>query len=196
MLDKEWEFIMKSSNYTWFKKVSLITMCAFICLYISGCGADSKNTTSQKEFVYVPEYVKINNEDGGIMNPVVSDDSIYYISSSYNDETQVYMTYLCHLKIGEKEPVKIPLDFDENTNISHLNIDADGNLQAVLFTYIYEDMAEDADTSQDNTTEDEEQDDSSGETASEETASEEDAETVVVSGSTSDRKSTRLNSSH
>ncbi len=183
---------MKHSKYSWMRKAYMIAAAAFFCVYISGCGASDENTTSQKEFVYVPEFQKIDNGEGGPQYPVVSEDNIYYICDSYGDGVKGYTAYLCQLKIGEKEPVKSLLNLDENATISNLSLDEEGNLQAMVMTSIFDDTAdgtanegttpaeddtgggdleesipeEDADTPDESTPEDETQDDSSEDTAS------------------------------
>lgn len=135
--------IMKGIRKIGFKKIAAFFLAAVICMQITACGGgDGGNTTAKKEFVYVPEYQKISGTIDSIDKVNIIEDTIYFTGGEYDEASQVYTTYLCALKIGEKEPVKIPLDFGLNSSIINMGVDTEGNLQAAVVTSIYEETAE------------------------------------------------------
>lgn len=144
-------------NFT-FKKAVAFMAAAAACLQLAACGGGGGgNTTAQKEFVYVPEYQQISGKIDGVENLTVIGDTIYYTGGEYEEASQIYTTYLCSLKAGEKEPVKVPLDFGTDSTISRMSADMDGNFQVVVFTYLYEDKEQAGEAAEDgNETEEEE----------------------------------------
>lgn len=104
----------------------------------AGCGgSEAGNTTAKKEFVYVPEYQKLNAQDG-VDQVFINGDTIYYRTGSYNEEEQKYEEYLAMLKIGSDTPEMVPLDFGENSSLQRIGEDKDGNFLAILSTYVYD----------------------------------------------------------
>ena len=59
----------------------------------AGCGKQQGTTTAQKEFVYVPEFVKLDMEDGIDQMKVVGD-TIYFVSGHWDDAANAYRQYL------------------------------------------------------------------------------------------------------
>lgn len=130
---------MKKGN--WRKAICAVLLGIFALQSVGCGGSGAENTTSKKEFVYVPEYQKLKIGDG-IDQVFVRGDMLYGKTGSYDEETQSYQEYLAMFKIGEDTPEKIPLDFGENSNIQRIGMDAEGNLYAILNTYVYEDTAD------------------------------------------------------
>ena len=108
----------------WF---ALVTT-ALLALTAAGCGkqqdgntADTENTGD--EYVYVAEYQSLN-EDGNYVGNVIIDENetVFFIESTEEGSK------LLSLKIGESSFGEIPLDLDENTYVSALGQDMEGNL--------------------------------------------------------------------
>ncbi len=149
---------MKIGN--WKKAVCTVLLGAFVLQSVGCGGSGTENTTSKKEYVYVPEYQKLKIGDG-IDQVFVKGDTLYGKTGTYDEEAQSYKEYLAMLKIGEDTPEMIPLEFGENSSIQRIGMDAEGNFYAILNTYVYEDGAGTA-----------ESEDADGEEAAEEGAGE------------------------
>ncbi len=114
----------------------------------AGCGKNQGATTAQKEFVYVPEFVKLPIEDNVDQMTVIGD-TIYFVSGRWDDESSSYQNYLGKLKVGETTPEKVLLDIGEDETMMRSSIKEDGSLLAVVSTYLYEDTAENGTDGQD-----------------------------------------------
>ena len=135
--------VIKMKKMNWRKIVCTVLMGAFV-LQAAGCGGSgAENTTSKKEYVYVPEYQKLNIGDG-VDQVFVKGDMLYGKTGAYDEETESYKEYLVKLKIGEDTPEMIPLDFGENSSLQRIGMDGEGNLYAILSTFVYEDAAGEA----------------------------------------------------
>ncbi|NLL77940.1 MAG: extracellular solute-binding protein [Clostridiales bacterium] len=132
---------MRERRINIFQRIGLAAASVMICLQLAGCG-EAENTTAQKEFVYVPEYQEIDSDGSSVDSVNVIGDTIYYLVNKYDETAQKFTAYLCSLKIGEEEATKVPLDIGEDASISKMNVAADGNLQAILVTYLYDDEAD------------------------------------------------------
>ena len=138
----------------------------------AGCGKQQGATTAQKEFVYVPEYVKLDMEDGIDQMKVVGD-TIYFVSGHWDDATSTYQRYIGKLEAGERTPEKVVLDIGEESSMMASDIDAEGNLQAVVITALF---AEDETPGAGNAAEDAKDGDAGAEDAKDGDAGAEDAE--------------------
>ena len=124
------------------KKMLIAATAALACMQLAACGGGSKgNTTAQKEFVYVPEYQNIDSGNSSIDAVNVIGNTIYYLAYEYDEVKQKSTSYLCALEIGAKEPVKTALDFGDDANVMRMTANADGTLQALINTYVYEEGA-------------------------------------------------------
>ena len=104
----------------------------------AGCGKSGEaETTAQKEFVYVPEFMTLENENGYVDQFNVIGDTIYYISNTYDETSQISTSYLCSLKAGEKDAVRTALDLGEDTSVTKMITAPDGNLKLILSTSVY-----------------------------------------------------------
>ena len=138
----------------------------------AGCGKQQGATTAQKEFVYVPEYVKLDMEDGIDQMKVVGD-TIYFVSGHWDDATSTYQRYIGKLEAGERTPEKVVLDIGEESSMMASDIDAEGNLQAVVITALF---AEDETPGAGNAAEDAKDGDAGAEDTKDGDAGAEDAE--------------------
>lgn len=119
------------------KKCIGMMMTAALSLQLIGCGQAAGNTTAQKEYVYVPEYQKIELEESIDQVSVVGD-TVYFTTGFYNEQSESYEQQLGTLKIGEKTPKLVTLELEEEARMNGMLVDTDGNMQTVVTTYIYE----------------------------------------------------------
>ena len=132
---------MKKINW---KKAVGVAFAGFLGLQVMGCGgSETENTTTAREFVYVPEFQKLKAENG-VDEGLTAGDMLYYRTGSFDETTQMYMEYLAKLKIGEDTPELMPLDFGENSSIQRIQLDEEGNIYALVSTYVYDEDGEEA----------------------------------------------------
>ncbi len=119
-------------------KAACAVFAGVLGLQVMGCGSSSgtENTTVTKEFVYVPEYQELDAQNG-VDEVLVAGDTIYYRTGFYDETEQRYKESLAKMKIGEDTSETLPLNFGENSNIQKMQLDAEGNIYAVVSTYVY-----------------------------------------------------------
>ncbi len=120
----------------WKKRIGMM-LAAVLSLQLAGCGQAAGKTTSQKEYVYVPEYQKIELQEGLDQVAVVGD-TIYFRTGFYNEQSGNYEQQLGTLKIGETTPKLATLELEEGASISGMGIDSEGNVLSLVTTYSYE----------------------------------------------------------
>ena len=126
---------MKKINWG---KAACAVFAGVLGLQVMGCGSSSgtENTTVTKEFVYVPEYQELDAQNG-VDEVLVAGDTIYYRTGFYDETEQRYKESLAKMKIGEDTSETLPLNFEENSTIQKMQLDAEGNIYAVVSTYVY-----------------------------------------------------------
>lgn len=132
---------MRSIKNSFWKKAGMLMGSIAVCTGLGACGGSSADTEGQKEFVYVPEYVEIDNEQGNTGNFCVIDDSVYYILGEYNESEDSQNSFLCILKAGDKTPSKELIDVGENSSILSICRDTKEGLLGIVSTIVYEDAA-------------------------------------------------------
>ena len=120
-------------------RISVSILTAIMAVSLTACGNGGKtdsNVSGQKEFVYVPEYIKLGvDEDTHIYNIFVAGNSVYYTQNYFNQETTTWETNFIEYSVDTAETREIPIKQDENGNISHYVVDADGNFYTVEYHY-------------------------------------------------------------
>lgn len=136
-------FIMKKK----FRRMMAFLLAAAMLCSMAACNKgngdkDPDKTTSNKEFVWVPEFVKLD-VDGSLYDAVISGDYLYYENYQWDEETMKSKITIdsCSMTDGSAGPsIEIPgLGYDEEAgssrNLSSFMFDGEGNL--VTLEYIY-----------------------------------------------------------
>ena len=120
-----------------YQKIFCLLLTAGCVLQLAGCGkgAEEKKVSqgSSKDYVYVAEYQDVETKD--MSTPVVSGDTIFFTSGTYNEETEEYKQSICSLKTGETQPTELPIEIVENSYVNSLSVDNEGNLLVILNSY-------------------------------------------------------------
>ncbi|WP_180272612.1 ABC transporter substrate-binding protein [Konateibacter massiliensis] len=127
-----------------YKKLMLLGTVLTIGLSLAACGGnkEASTTTNQKEFVYVPEYQEM--ADGSDISTItISGNTIYYLTWSYDEATQTSVNAVKTMEIGGTESKTLPIVQDENSSISTISVDNEGNLVGILYSYTQGEKEED-----------------------------------------------------
>lgn len=127
-----------------YRKLVLLGMAVTMCATFTACGKKEANTSAkdQKEFVYVPEYQELK-EESDLSNMVISNNTIYYTTWTYDEATQMSSSAVKAMEIGQTEGKVLPIQLTEDENVSMMNADKDGNLFAVISSYTQGENPED-----------------------------------------------------
>lgn len=122
----------------------LIVMCLVVAttLNLVACkGATTDNGAVQKEFVYVPEYVKL--EDVNWFNATCgTDEGFYYVNEEWDNHAGTYNNYICYLDGATGEVSRTALNLTEgleegsSANIQQMTVLSDGTIAVVVSNWV------------------------------------------------------------
>lgn len=127
------------------KILTLLFMLMMLVFVLAGCRKGDKDAqeeeTTQKEFVYVPEYQQIDfgisSEHMNINRIAVSGDDLFMMVSSWDEENgSSYGLYKYNMLEGSMD--KLPLEVGENDWPGQMCITLDGNIAVVVSSSTYE----------------------------------------------------------
>lgn len=122
------------------KRVGACVLSAITVLSLAACGKGDSQT-EHKEFVYVPEYIEMNNaEEANLYNMQVAGNCMYYFQYSWDEATMTSSTDICEYNLDTGEINKLPITMGENRNVQNYVVDEQRN----LYTIEYQWMANDA----------------------------------------------------
>lgn len=134
----------------YFMALSLVSMTAFM----TACGAaetdsgkdkDSDTREEAKEWVYVPEFTELEDENASYYDMKFAGDCLYYESYSFDEETGVSSQSICKYSLADKSisRVEVPLSPSESgedgsysgQGINAFSVAEDGSVAVVLNNY-------------------------------------------------------------
>ena len=123
------------------KRIFTLALALITALQMVACGGSSgDNGAVQKEFVYVPEYVELEDVNwfGAVSG---TSKGIYYSTTNWDEETGVSKTSLFFLDGATKEVKEIPVNLTEgmeegaSANIMQMSVLNDGNIAVALSSW-------------------------------------------------------------
>ena len=121
------------------KKITALTLSAMLTTALAACGNSEKASNGgmeQKEFVYVPEYITIGNEeDTNFYNMQMKGNSLYYTKGHYDEEAQVYKTTYMEYSLETQETKELPIKTGENRDVNNWVVDKDGNFYTIEYCW-------------------------------------------------------------
>lgn len=117
------------------KKITAAALATVMAVSLAACGRQDGGSqgggqTEQKEYVYVPEYLEMDNDNNSSYNSLtVQGDKLYYVNYQWNEENGESKVVLgsYNLTDGSKEDLPIEIN-SENGGINSMQVDADGNI--------------------------------------------------------------------
>lgn len=112
---------------------------------MAACGSDSGRVDPVKEWVYVPEFVTIEDESMRYYDMRYSGGALYYSSYSWDEETGVGREALYRYSTTDGKSSEVILDWgeeQENNNLDEMVFAADGSMCAVVRSYSYDEVTQ------------------------------------------------------
>lgn len=127
-----------SMNY---KRVIALLLSGAMTLGLAACGSKQETEESkddeQKEYVYVPEYIEFDNDEGvAWYNMKQVGSNMYYLNNSYDEETMMYTTTVCEYSLESGEVKELPVTFPETRSVNNFMPDSEGNLYTAEYEWI------------------------------------------------------------
>ena len=127
------------------KRVTALVLCAVMMLGLTACGkkeADSA-VTEQENYVYVPEYMEMeNSENANLYNLQVHGSNIYYMTYNYDEATGVSRNAICEYSLETGEVKELPFAFENERSAQSYFVDAQGGLCTVEYQWIASESGE------------------------------------------------------
>lgn len=139
-------FIKKPNKNVTMKRILSSFLVGTMLFSLTACGQGGSVQTSEpaKEYVYVPEYIELNAEEGQYYSNIqVVGNNLVYSYYKYDEETMTGSEHICKMDIeAGGEAQEISLTLEEGQSTSQFIMDADGNIYTSVYEYQTEENAE------------------------------------------------------
>jgi len=137
-------------NLKLWKRMIAIACVTALSLTAYGCGSaeitEDSNDPAQNEvqgqegFVYVPEIIELELEEGTYLGDArIQGEYLYYDSHEWDEASGESFTYLCRYNMNTGEVTKTPMTFDAGENMDsymgRYTVDTEGNLYTLWNAY-------------------------------------------------------------
>lgn len=136
------------------KKIVLAALSTVLAFSLVSCGnskqeeVDADSASGQKEFVYVPEYISLGDEENTYYSDIrIAGNSLYYTVFHFDEETQTQENKFMEYSLETNESRELPVKISEGRSINSFTVDAEGNIYTAEYRWGEPDaegMAEDS----------------------------------------------------
>lgn len=140
------KFGKKTNKNVTLKRILSSLLAGTMLFSLTACGQGGTEQSSEpaKEYVYVPEYIELNGEEGQYYSNIqVVGNNLVYSYYEYDEETQTGGEHICKVDIeAGGEPQEVSLSLGEGQSTSQFIMDANGNIYASVYEYPPADLAD------------------------------------------------------
>lgn len=135
---------MKNRNRLLGRRVCGLLLAVAAAFLLAGCGGKEEGTVSgkeQKEWIYVPEFLTIEDENISYYEMQFHNDRLYYISWIWGEGDESSSQNLCYYSIADRKVETVPLVWPEDAEdqgIGEFAIGEDGSLYTMTSVYSQE----------------------------------------------------------
>ncbi len=119
------------------RRVLTLALTAAMAFSLAACGNSSGGETEKKEWVWVPEFVTIEDENVSYYDMQLVGDALYYQSYDWDEDTQESTQSVCKYSLADKSTTKTPLHYSEegNWNLNRTAFGPDGSMYGIANVY-------------------------------------------------------------
>ena len=119
------------------RRVLGLALSAAMALSLAACGNSSGGGTEKKEWVWVPEFITIDDETVSFYDMQLVGDSLCYQSYDYDEETEISTQSICRYSLADGNITKTPLNYveEKNWNLNRLVYAQDGSMYGTTNVY-------------------------------------------------------------
>ena len=119
------------------RRVLGLALSAAMALSLAACGNSSGGETEKKEWVWVPEFITIDDETVSFYDMQLVGDSLCYQSYDYDEETEISTQSICRYSLADGNITKTPLNYveEKNWNLNRLVYAQDGSMYGTTNVY-------------------------------------------------------------
>lgn len=120
------------------RRICALASAAVLALSLSACGNSSGEGTPAKEWIWVPEFITVDEENVSYYDMQMVGDALYYTSYEWDEETGKSSQRLCKYSLADRSVTSVPVTLTEeyeNWNMNRSAFATDGSLYSVLTVY-------------------------------------------------------------
>ena len=120
------------------RRIGALGMAAAVVLTAASCGSsDQTEESAKKEWIYVPEFLTLEDERASYYSMKLTGENIYYVSWNWNEETGEQTQDLCRYSLADRTVTSNPIVWPEegDFNLDEYTVGADGSLYATVRVY-------------------------------------------------------------
>ena len=119
------------------RRLLAMALSAATAFSLAACGNSSGGETEKKEWVWVPEFITIDDETVSFYDMQLVGDSLCYQSYDYDEETEISTQSICRYSLADGNITKTPLNYveEKNWNLNRLVYAQDGSMYGTTNVY-------------------------------------------------------------
>lgn len=120
------------------RRICALASAAVLALSLSACGNSSGDGTQAKEWLWVPEFVTVDEENVSYYDMQMVGDALYYTSYDWDEATETSSQSICKYSLADKSVTSVPISLSEESENWNLNRSAyteDGSMYSVVNIY-------------------------------------------------------------
>jgi len=128
------------------RRAAALLLAAAMAVPLGACGREDSGSVEQKEWVYVPEFLTMDEEEISYYEMKLSGDALYYTTWDWDEEAEISTVNLCRYSLTDRQTTEIPLswqDGEENRNIRNFQVAQDGSIYLTTYQYTLVEGTED-----------------------------------------------------
>lgn len=123
------------------RRILALLLTAVMGLSLAACGSQPTEETPAKEWVYVPEFMTIDEENVSYWEMKLIGDSLYYSSYEWDEENETSNESICRYSVADKTVTSVPLTWPADTagqGINRFTVGDDGSIYVTTSIYLQE----------------------------------------------------------
>ncbi len=120
------------------RRFGALGMAVAMALTAAACGSTEQTEESaKKEWIYVPEFITLEDERASFYNMKLAGENLYYISWNWNEETEEQTQDFCRYSLADRAMTSNTIVWPEegDYNLDEYTVGADGRLYAMVRVY-------------------------------------------------------------
>lgn len=120
------------------RRFGALALTAAMTVALAACGnTDTSGDNTKKEWIYVPEFISIDEEGVSYYEMQLAGDNLCYISWNWDEETGENTQDICRYSLADRTLASVPISWPEegNHNLNGYTIGEDGSLYGIVRSY-------------------------------------------------------------
>jgi len=121
------------------RRLTAFALAMAVVLPLAACGKEpTSGNVTQKEWVYVPEFLNLEEENVSYYDMKIAGNNVYYTSWVLNEETGEGSESFCRYSLTDRKMEEVPLNWkekQENESVRSFSLGNDGSIYVMTYSY-------------------------------------------------------------